>query len=211
MPSEITVSLLKNAMLRSSSKHFLIDGFPRQMDQALSFEREVRLVSELSVACLILEKICKSRLALFLQCSERTMETRLLKRGETSGRVDDNLVTIHKRFETYRSCTVPVIDLFRREGKLIEVGAMGSFVMFLLTPLPNRWMANHRSPQSTRTSGTRWSIDLVRKCPLYGLELLEKYEDWPYVVLFLVKTKQWFLHTTVCVWRYFHRSSRMCT
>ena len=43
VPMEITIALLKNAMERSSAAVFLIDGFPRQIDQALSFEEKVIL------------------------------------------------------------------------------------------------------------------------------------------------------------------------
>ena len=39
---EITINLLKNAMLASKGNRFLIDGFPRQMDQAIAFEETVR-------------------------------------------------------------------------------------------------------------------------------------------------------------------------
>jgi hypothetical protein len=40
---EITIGLLKNAMAASKGTRFLIDGFPRQMDQALKFEETVRV------------------------------------------------------------------------------------------------------------------------------------------------------------------------
>ena len=38
---------------------------------------------------------------LFFECSPEIMRKRLLKRGETSGRADDNLSTINKRLDTY--------------------------------------------------------------------------------------------------------------
>jgi UMP-CMP kinase len=41
VPMEITINLIKNAMEASESNRFLIDGFPRQMDQALQFEKSV--------------------------------------------------------------------------------------------------------------------------------------------------------------------------
>jgi UMP-CMP kinase len=39
---------------------------------------------------------------LHLECSEEIMLSRLLKRGETSGRSDDNIQSIKKRFNTYQ-------------------------------------------------------------------------------------------------------------
>lgn len=41
---EVTIALLENAMLASGQKRFLIDGFPRKMDQALKFEEQVKYV-----------------------------------------------------------------------------------------------------------------------------------------------------------------------
>lgn len=108
VPQEVTIALLRNAMreaLQAQGKtltghdvptqhkdkwtdghgRFLIDGFPRKMDQAVIFD----------------ETVCKSRFVLFLQCSEEEMLTRLLERGKTSGRADDNVESIKKRFREY--------------------------------------------------------------------------------------------------------------
>ena len=41
VPQEVTIRLLKKAMAKASSKKFLIDGFPRKLDQAETFENEV--------------------------------------------------------------------------------------------------------------------------------------------------------------------------
>lgn len=48
---------------------------------------------------------------------------RLLKRGETSGRDDDNLEIIKKRFQIYKNDTSPVIEQFRSQNKCFEVDA----------------------------------------------------------------------------------------
>jgi UMP-CMP kinase len=58
---------------------------------------------------------------LFLDCPESVMEARLLKRGETSGRSDDNAASIRKRFSTYVESTKPVIATFEQQGKLKHV------------------------------------------------------------------------------------------
>lgn len=66
VPMEITIALLHAAMKASTgSKRFLIDGFPRKMDQALKFE----------------EKVCESKFVLFFDCPEEEMLNRLLNRG----------------------------------------------------------------------------------------------------------------------------------
>lgn len=43
VPMEVTIGLLKDAMVKSGGSVFLIDGFPRALDQAEAFESQVRL------------------------------------------------------------------------------------------------------------------------------------------------------------------------
>jgi len=117
VPMEVTVKLLENAMdaaLKEGRRgegwangkgRFLIDGFPRKMDQALKFDEEV----------------CLSSIVIFFQTTEEVMLKRLLKRGETSGREDDNVESIKKRFYTYKEQTMPVIDYYAEQGKVAEI------------------------------------------------------------------------------------------
>lgn len=118
VPMEVTVELLKNAMRRQLESEkdsqgptrFLIDGFPRKMDQAVFFEQTV----------------CPSSFTLFLDCPEDVMEKRLLNRGLTSGRSDDNAESIKKRFRTFVETSMPVVDHFSSEGKVVKISAVGS-------------------------------------------------------------------------------------
>jgi UMP-CMP kinase len=80
------------------------------MDQALRFE----------------EAVCPSRFTLFLDCPEATMQERLLNRGKTSGRADDNAESIKKRFKTFVETSMPAVDYFEKEGKVVRVPATGS-------------------------------------------------------------------------------------
>jgi adenylate kinase family enzyme len=109
VPKEVTIGLLKNAMAAApQSTTFLIDGFPRAMDQAVAFEDSVQ----------------RCDFVLFLECPEETMEARLLKRGETSGRADDNAESIKKRFRTYVEQTMPVIEYFGRDNRVRTVSSV---------------------------------------------------------------------------------------
>ncbi|GKZ20126.1 hypothetical protein AbraIFM66951_003298 [Aspergillus brasiliensis] len=122
VPMEITVALLSNAMADAlatgkkqqqeggSKPRFLIDGFPRKLDQAVFFE----------------DTVCPSEMTLFLDCPEEVMETRLLKRGETSGRDDDNAESIRKRFRTFVETSMPVVKAFEEQNKVVSVTATGS-------------------------------------------------------------------------------------
>ena len=107
VPREITVSLLRKVIHGSATKKFLIDGFPRELDQAELFERQLGHPSFI----------------LFFDCSESAMEQRLLQRSETSGRIDDNPESIRKRFNTFQKLTMPVIRHYESLGKVCRIDA----------------------------------------------------------------------------------------
>ena len=65
--------------------------------------------------------IAETQFLLFLDCPQEIMLSRLLERGKTSGRSDDNEESIRKRFLTYEQSTRPIIEYFRSEGKVREV------------------------------------------------------------------------------------------
>jgi UMP-CMP kinase len=118
VPMEVTVQLLENAMTEvirpsspstagKSAKKFLIDGFPRKMDQAIKFE----------------ETVCPAKFVLFYDCPEEEMQKRLLERGKTSGRADDNSESIKKRFRTFIETSMPVVDYYEKEGRVVKIDA----------------------------------------------------------------------------------------
>lgn len=107
VPGEITINLLKNAIEGSTAPGVLIDGFPRQLGQAGSFEKDVS----------------DFEFVLFFDCPEEEMERRLLQRGETSGRSDDNIESIRKRFKTFLETSMPVIDYYEAKGKVHRIDA----------------------------------------------------------------------------------------
>jgi UMP-CMP kinase len=54
------------------------------------------------------------------------MRERLLDRGKTSGRSDDNEESIKKRFKTFVETSMPVVDYFEKQGKVVKISAAGS-------------------------------------------------------------------------------------
>jgi UMP-CMP kinase len=58
---------------------------------------------------------------LYFECPEEVMMKRLMKRGETSGRVDDNEESIRKRFKTFKDTSFPVIEYYEQRGKVRKV------------------------------------------------------------------------------------------
>ena len=116
VPVEVTVALIKRAIeasQRAGKQLFLVDGFPRNQDNLDGWYR-------------VMGDYCSVEFVLFFDCPEATMEQRLLKRGETSGRTDDNPDSIRKRFHTYLESTLPIIDRFAKEGKVQRVLATAS-------------------------------------------------------------------------------------
>lgn len=108
VPQEVTIGLLDRAIddaYKQGKTRFLVDGFPRQMDQALTFE----------------EQIVNSDFTLFFDCPEDVMEKRLLKRGGNSGRADDNIESIKKRFKTFVQTSMPVIHYFEKQGRVVRL------------------------------------------------------------------------------------------
>lgn len=108
VPQEVTIGLLRNAMSEAMAQgyhHFLIDGFPRKMDQALTFE----------------ETVVPSQFTLFFECPEEVMLQRLLKRGQTSGRSDDNIDSIRKRFKVFLDQSMPVVNYFALANRVAKL------------------------------------------------------------------------------------------
>lgn len=105
VPMNVVLDLLKEAMLKNLPKThgFLIDGYPRAVAQGVAFENQIK----------------EAKLVLYFEVSDDTMVQRLLKRGETSGRVDDNEGTIRKRLETFHKLTKPLVEYYGSKVKII--------------------------------------------------------------------------------------------
>ncbi|XP_066293891.1 uncharacterized protein [Branchiostoma lanceolatum] len=109
VPMSVVLDLLKEAMLAKAgeSQGFLIDGYPREVQQGAEFE----------------EKIASCDCVLYFECSDETMTERLLGRAKTSGRVDDNEETIKKRLTTFHNATEPVVQYYEDKKKLAKISA----------------------------------------------------------------------------------------
>uniref|UniRef100_A0A087XZU7 Adenylate kinase isoenzyme 1 n=1 Tax=Poecilia formosa TaxID=48698 RepID=A0A087XZU7_POEFO len=107
VPLDTVLDMIKDAMIAKAdvSKGFLIDGYPREVKQGEEFEK----------------KIGKPCLLLYVDAKAETMVKRLLKRGETSGRSDDNEETIKKRLDLYYKATEPVIAFYEGRGIVKKV------------------------------------------------------------------------------------------
>mmetsp|Transcript_15212 Transcript_15212/g.21206 ORF Transcript_15212/g.21206 Transcript_15212/m.21206 type:complete len:255 (-) Transcript_15212:615-1379(-) len=113
VPSEITVGLLKQGMAdvhaAEGTTKFLIDGFPRSQGNVTAWED---LCAEHQI-----------EFVLVLDCPEQVLESRLLERGKDSGRTDDNLDVIRKRFKTNQEETYPIVQQYEQKGMVRTVVA----------------------------------------------------------------------------------------
>ena len=114
VPVKITCSLLKKAMDESGKKNiFLIDGYPRNQDNIDGWN-EVFGTNYTLISSII------------LGCSEEQLEKRLLGRAKSSGRSDDKIEVIKKRFKVYVEQSQPIEAKLKLMGPFIEVKADGT-------------------------------------------------------------------------------------
>lgn len=92
----------------------ILDGFPRTISQAKDLKNLMAKYSS------------KIDAVIGLELPDELLTDRLLKRGEVSGRNDDNLETIKKRIEVYHKKTLPLRQYYIDEGKYIPVKGDGS-------------------------------------------------------------------------------------
>ena len=112
---EIIVQIIEKFILEhKGAKGFLFDGFPRTYIQAYILEG-------------LLIKLHSSLFALLnINIDDKEASKRLVKRGEDSGRADDNIEVIENRLVAYHKKTVPVLDFYKEKGNLVNIDGIGS-------------------------------------------------------------------------------------
>jgi adenylate kinase family enzyme len=114
VPNEITVTLLKSAMdttMRTTGQtNFLLDGFPRSLDNMEGWYAIFGRDAELPTM-------------LHFECPYAVLEKRILGRAKYSGRSDDNVASMKLRFDTFKAKTLPTLQLFKSKNKVIHVDA----------------------------------------------------------------------------------------
>ena len=110
VPDAVVIGMIENKLNENKdAAGFIFDGFPRTEAQAQALDN---LLSghQLAINHMIA-----------LEVSEEELTQRLLERGKTSGRSDDNEESIKKRLVTYINSTKPIIDKFKAAGKVRAV------------------------------------------------------------------------------------------
>lgn len=115
VPDATIIGMLENKLnTLKSSKGVIFDGFPRTVAQAQALKEMLAKRGE------------SIDVMLNLEVERQELIARLLKRGETSGRSDDNLETIEKRIAVYEAQTAPVMDFYKAEGSYHGIQGVGS-------------------------------------------------------------------------------------
>ena len=115
VPDDTIIEMLDHYLDNNPiDKGIIFDGFPRTVFQAEAFQDMLKdYNTQLTVM-------------LNLEVDRQELIDRLLKRGETSGRSDDNLETINKRLKVYEDRTSPVISFYEEINLYQAIEGMGS-------------------------------------------------------------------------------------
>ncbi len=117
VPDQVTTDMLIDEVKKPTDTHgFIFDGYPRTANQTEALEQIVKEVLNADIS------VCLS-----LIVEDEKLVQRLMKRGETSGRVDDsNEEIIRKRIKEYYAKTAEVAELYKKHGKYVEVNGVGA-------------------------------------------------------------------------------------
>jgi len=141
VPDEITIEVISERLAASDrAQGFILDGYPRTVKQAKALDKALRQRGE-EVEKAVYIQVSAEELARRLggrficrKCQtpyhEITAPPQVAGRcdrcgGELYQRPDDSPQTVRKRLEVYFAETAPVIDYYRKAGKLVEINGEG--------------------------------------------------------------------------------------
>ena len=116
VPDAVVIGMIRSAIENNPAvKGFLFDGFPRTAAQAAALDQLMEL------------KNTAIKMMLAMEVGEKELMTRLLKRGETSGRSDDtNEEVVKARIVEYHNKTAAVADYYNQFKKVVTIKGEGS-------------------------------------------------------------------------------------
>ena len=116
IPDELMVSILAKVYdgFGRGHKGVIFDGFPRTIPQAEALKK------------MLDERGDKIAAMIELDVPEDELMERLIKRGQMSGRADDNEETIKKRLVVYHSQTQPLIEWYKQESLHHHINGSGT-------------------------------------------------------------------------------------
>lgn len=114
---------------------FLIDGYPREKDQGILFEQNVKpsflfpfVVYFFIFLKILMLQVCPVDLILFFDVANETLKKRLLGRAAVSQRADDNEETIKKRIEIFNSKNNEIVEHYK--DKVVRVSLVYRILLY---------------------------------------------------------------------------------
>lgn len=116
VPDEVTIKMLESEVDKNQDvAGFLFDGFPRTIAQAQALDAFLTTKNEKITATVALE------------ADDEILVARLLERGKTSGRPDDqDEEKIRNRYQEYNEKTAPLMEYYTEQNKFYPVNGIGS-------------------------------------------------------------------------------------
>jgi adenylate kinase len=116
IPDDLMVNILASVYdsFGRAHKGVIFDGFPRTIPQAEALKK------------MLDERGDKIAAMIELDVPEDELMKRLIKRGQESGRADDNEETIKKRLVVYHQQTQPLIEWYQKEGLHHHIDGLGT-------------------------------------------------------------------------------------
>jgi adenylate kinase len=116
VPDEVTIKMLEDTVEKNpDTKGFLFDGFPRTQAQAQALDS------------FLASKNWKVTATIALEANDEILIQRLLERGKTSGRPDDqDEDKIRNRYQEYNEKTAPLINYYNNQNKYYPINGIGS-------------------------------------------------------------------------------------
>jgi adenylate kinase len=142
VPDEVVLGIISERLAQPDAQDgFILDGFPRTTQQALDLEELLDQMNTPLDAAVLMDvdfDVLLKRLTGRRTCSltgkllnvyfspQEELDACTKAGGELIQREDDNEDTISNRLDVYRENTEPLIDFYRKRGKLKTVDATGS-------------------------------------------------------------------------------------
>ena len=116
VPDSVTIKMLENEVLSNKGVDgYIFDGFPRTLNQAESLDDFLSSIN------------LKINATIALHVNEDDLITRLLDRGKTTNRSDDqDIEKIKNRFNEYNTKTSILINFYSKQDKFFSVDGKGS-------------------------------------------------------------------------------------
>lgn len=115
IPDELMIQILDDVLEKEASdkKGVVFDGFPRTIPQAEALKELLR------------KRNTDLHAVIGLEVPEEELMERMIRRGQETGRADDNPETIKSRLNVYHNQTLPLKEYYTKEGKYLPINGLG--------------------------------------------------------------------------------------